>query len=294
MLSALVVFTSCSLKHDAGSNSAENRRKVIATSMHNATMGQMQVNTDPFNIAFRLNTLMVESEPYGWDVNHAALAAMRQNLLGAQTTITVNADVYTLSLQGQGKYDYIHTGVLVIHTNGAPLSNGNAWILDIPETANYRFSLSGTTVGLHADNYVITSAGDNKWEIQIGKLVANRPETEYSAAKSNWSGKITVTQDQFDNQGLEAVSKSTYSMDIESHRQITTMYVTDTMSVKTLEPLQFNPECAQGQVVGAGQLQTAFTFSWSGPLDFTLSEWKGEGVKCDPEIEVQYYGTVEE
>lgn len=295
MASGLLLLASCSLDHDAGSNDAATRRKLIAQSMHNSNIGQVLVNLDPFNIAFRLNTLMVESEAYGGDVNHTALGTIRQELFGASATIASdNQGVYTISLQGQGKYDYIHTGKLVVNTNGSTLSNGNVWSLSIPQTANYRFSMSGTTVALYADSYTVTSTEDNTWEIQIRKLVSNQPETDYPESKSDWSGKITMKQDQFTDQSLESVSKSTYSMEIESANQITTMYVTDTMSVQTMTPLVFNPACAQGQIVGSGSMKSAFTFPWSAPLDFTLSEWKGEGIACDPKIEVQYYGTVQE
>lgn len=294
MASGLLVFASCSLEHDAGGNDAATRQKVIAQSMHNSNIGQVLVNLDPFNIAFRLNTLMVESEAYGGDVNNAALGAIRKELFGASTTIASDGQgVYTLKLQGQGKKDYIHSGTLEVNTNGVPLSNGNVWSLSIPETSEYSLSMSGTMVKLYTDSYTITSTEDNKWNIQITKLVSSRPD--YGETKSDWSGKITIKQDEGSDQTMESVSKSTYSMEVESANQITTMYVTDTMSVQTMTPLVFNPQCETlGQIVGSGRMKSAFTFPWSDPLDFTLSEWKGEGIACDPKIEVQYYGAVQE
>ncbi len=295
MASSLLLFASCSLNVGNEGNDPETRRRIIATSMHNSNMGQILVCLDPFNLAFRLNTLMIESEAYEGNVNDNALAKMREDLFGTSTTITSdNEGVYTLVLKGQGKQDYLHSGTLVIQTNGSTLSNGNTWSLSIPKTAEYSFSMSGTTVALYTDSYTITSTEDNKWEIQIRKLVSNQPETDYTETKSDWSGKITMTQDKFTDQTLNSISKSTYTMEVESAYQITTMYVTDTMSVQTIDPLVFNPECGQSEIVGAGSMRSAFTYPWSDPLDFTLSEWKGEGTECDPEIEVQYYGVVQE
>ena len=53
-------------------------------------------------------------------------------------------------------------------------------------------------------------------------LVGDEDENE-NAAKSDWSGKITITQNQGD-QTAASIAKSTYSMDVASALQITTMY----------------------------------------------------------------------
>ena len=74
--------------------------------------------------------------------------------------------------------------------------------MSIPKSAKYCISNSSSIVGLYVDGYMISSTEDNKWEIQIQKLVSsmssstsdNLEDDEESEAKSNWSGKITITQ----------------------------------------------------------------------------------------------------
>ena len=120
----------------------------------------------------------------------------------------------------------------------------------------------------------------------------NLEDDEESEAKSNWSGKITITQNK-GNQTLASIKESTYNMDVASNYQITTMYTADTMSVQTTKPLTFNPACELGEhIVGNGVMSSAFTNSGANPLDVTLSTWKGEGNECNPEVETKYLGTV--
>lgn len=303
LASSLMLFTSCSLNQGSENDDPETRRKLVAYLMHTSNINQIIVCLDPFNVAFRLNTLMVESEAYGGDVNHAELSQIRQKLFGQSTISVDNTGTYTLTLQGEGEYDYLRSGTLVIQTNGSTLSDGNSWTLSIPQSAKYQISNSGSIVSLYANSYTVTSIEDNKWEIQIQKFVSSIPvsnpdglvgdeDENENAAKSDWSGKITITQNQGD-QTAASIAKSTYSMDVASALQITTMYTADTMSVQTSKSLTFNPECTLGEhIVGNGVMRSAFTNPQASALDFTLSTWKGEGNECNPEVETQYYGTV--
>ena len=300
LASGLWLFTSCSLNTNNEGDDPDTRRELVAYLMHTSNINQIIICLDPFNLAFRLNTLMVESEAYGGDVNHADLAQVRQKLFGQTTISSDNTGAYTLTLQGEGEYDYLRSGTVVIQTNGSTLSNGNSWTLSIPKSAKYCISNSSSIVGLYVDGYMISSTEDNKWEIQIQKLVSsmssstsdNLEDDEESEAKSNWSGKITITQNK-GNQTLASIKESTYNMDVASNYQITTMYTADTMSVQTTKPLTFNPACELGEhIVGNGVMSSAFTNSGANPLDVTLSTWKGEGNECNPEVETKYLGTV--
>lgn len=300
LASGLWLFSSCSLKTNNETDDPDTRRELVAYLMHTSNINQIIICLDPFNLAFRLNTLMVESEAYGGDVNHADLAQVRQKLFGQTTISSDNTGAYTLTLQGEGEYDYLRSGTVVIQTNGSTLSNGNSWTLSIPKSAKYCISNSSSIVGLYVDGYMISSTEDNKWEIQIQKLVSsmssstsdNLEDDKESEAKSNWSGKITITQNK-GNQTLASIKESTYNMDVASNYQITTMYTADTMSVQTTKPLTFNPACELGEhIVGNGVMSSAFTNSGANPLDVTLSTWKGEGNECNPEVETKYLGTV--
>ena len=300
LASGLWLFSSCSLKTNNETDDPDTRRELVAYLMHTSNINQIIICLDPFNLAFRLNTLMIESEAYGGDVNHTDLTSIRQALFGQTTITSDNTGTYTLTLQGEGEYDYLRSGTVVIQTNGSTLSDGNSWTLSIPKSAKYCISNSSSIVGLYVDGYMISSTEDNKWDIQIQKLVSsmssstsdNLEDDEESEAKSNWSGKITITQNKGD-QTLASIKESTYNMDVASDHQITTMYTADTMSVQTTKPLTFNPACELGEhIVGNGVMSSAFTNSGANPLDVTLSTWKGEGNECNPEVETKYLGTV--
>ncbi len=298
----LWLFSSCSLNNNNNDDDPDARRELIAYLMHTSNINQIILCLDPFNLAFRLNTLMTESEAYGGDVNHADLAQIRNDLFGTTTIAADNTGAYTLTLQGQGQYDYLRSGSITIQTNGSTLSNGNNWTISIPESSKYSISNSGSIIALQVKEYTITSVEDNKWEIQIQELVSSKAgsssdgnlenDDEESTDKSNWSGKITITQKTGD-QTFASIKETTYAMDVASAHQITTMYTADTMSVQTTKSLTFNPDCKLGEhIVGNGVMSSAFTNSGANPLDITLSTWKGEGNECDPEVETQFLGTV--
>ena len=66
LASGLWLFSSCSLKTNNETDDPDTRRELVAYLMHTSNINQIIICLDPFNLAFRLNTLMIESDEYGF------------------------------------------------------------------------------------------------------------------------------------------------------------------------------------------------------------------------------------
>ncbi len=293
MAAGLALFASC----DTGGETEEDLGAILAAYAYNSNVRQFTANLDPFHVAFLLNTLMVEADLLGVDVNDASLSTTRTTLFGSAIGISYDDQgVYTLLLSGKGEYDYLRNGTIKIKTYGTTLSSGNTWDVLIPKEDAYTVSIDGVLTKIYSEAYSIACTQDNTWRISLTHFVSNMPEAAEYELFSDWSGTMTMVQDQFPgDQSLASVSTSGYSLSVNSDSQIQTMYISDLMqvTVPSSTPLKFSPACPLNRILEGG-MSTHFTDSElvTDPYAIATAVWTESTTDCVANVELKYLGTI--
>lgn len=147
MAGCAALFSSC-LKGYEGTSAPST---LPYYSLYINTMNQSVFSLDPFDVAFRLNTLIVE----GNGDYEAAPQGVRDTLFAPGTILSYNETDgrYTLQYNGRAphmKNDYTRMGDLIIKTNGyATLTEpGARWNIEFPSETKYRI-VDGMRLGKH-------------------------------------------------------------------------------------------------------------------------------------------------
>lgn len=96
LLACVATLSACNT-NTGGEDPLITRYKQIGALFYLGTLNQLAYNLDPFDMAFRLNTLITETQNEGGSLDDLNSSALKTRLFGA-TTITKEGPVYTLSL----------------------------------------------------------------------------------------------------------------------------------------------------------------------------------------------------
>ena len=268
VLAGCIATLSSCLKNDY----YERTQTATGYNIYVSVYKQNVMTLDPFNVAFRLNTLINEGNG---DPNQAP-DSIKRLLCTSETTISFNESngVYTLTYTGSptegdiDKKDFVRKGTININTNG-----------------------------LTASSYFISNIGDNSWTVSTTQFVSSVPATSSDGttidAKSAWNATYTVTQSA-GTQKLSDIQSAIFS--IQSTCNGTTMYFPiDKMIVSTPTPFQYNPQCSTLVPVGDGKM-LIYLSDDANLENYTEAQLLGgsETNVCNPKTRISYGGYVTE
>ena len=153
LLASVATMSACNT-NTGGEDPLITRYKQIGALFYLGTLNQLAYNLDPFDMAFRLNTLITETQNEGGSLDDLNSSALKTRLFGA-TTITKEGPVYTLSLATIAPDD-IRSGTIRINTADGTLKDGHTWTLSLPKDEPYMVSIEGF---LASASELLTPAG---------------------------------------------------------------------------------------------------------------------------------------
>ena len=294
----IAIFSSC-LKNDY----FERTQTAMGHNIYVAVRKQNVMTLDPFNVAFRLNTLIVEGNG---DPNQAP-DSIKKLLCTAETTIAFDEanGVYTLVYTGSptegdsDKKDFVRKGTVKIKTNGYPTLNTPAaqWELDFSTSPTYSIFSSGDEIKLTANSYTINNTGDNNWSVYASSFISSVPATASDGTsfeyESNWNGSFKITQST-GTQKLSDIQNAIFSINSTNSGK-TMYYPIDEMTASTPTPFQYNPQCSTIVPVGNGKM-IIFLTDDPNLENYTEAELLGgsEINVCNPKTRISYGGYVNE
>ncbi len=288
LLTCAATLNACDL--DSDSVDQDTVYQEIGEVIFLGALSQFYYNIDPFDVAFRLNTLIIEAQNAGESLDEINNSEFKTQLLGTSTTITKEGGSYTLKLATVDP-DNTRSGTVVIATGDATLSEGNSWALSFPESDIYTVSIEGIISTITASQYTITAEADNQWNVYLSGFVSKTPDdgTSGNTAGSNWTGTMTVVQvDNPGDQTINGVSTSSYTVNISNSSNVTTAYFLDPITVRTPTPLTiYTPSC--GEIISNGSLIVSLVET-DDILDFASGSWTTESGSCTPTTSLTYHG----
>ena len=263
LLACVATLSACNT-NTGGEDPLITRYKQIGALFYLGTLNQLAYNLDPFDMAFRLNTLITETQNEGGSLDDLNSSALKTRLFGA-TTITKEGPVYTLNLATVAPDD-IRSGTIRINTADGTLKDGHTWTLSLPKDEPYMVSIDGLVC---------------KTKSESG--------TSGNTEGSNWSGNMTIVQvDNPGDQTLNGISTSSYTVEISNTTKVTTAYFLDAITVRTLTPLTYySPKCKQMITNGSMSIHLAESEDL---LDFAYAKWTPGTEDCKPTIALDYHG----
>lgn len=289
----------------------------VGTVLFLSVTSQIEYNLDPFEIAFRLNTLMtetlLEAEKNG-DPNPIITAeamnncAAKTRLFGKATIVDKGNNVYrieNIGLMTSTSNSTLRSGTIEILTgNGTPMAPNNMWYVNLSENDPYTISIDGTLISIHASSYQIKTLQDNKWELALSKYVAKIStdgDIQYNTEGSDWTGIMTITQkDNLGDQSLTGINSSSYELNISHTNSVTPSMIAEKVTVTTPRPiLIYSPAC--GKTILDGSLSIRLSES-EDFLDYTSVVWtpntdsgsdsdtEGDNKKCTATISMTCHG----
>ena len=290
LLACVATLSACNT--DTGGEDPQiTRYKQIGALLYLGTLNQLAYNLDPFDLAFRLNTLIIETQNAGGSLDDLNNSPLKTKLFGA-TIISKDGPVYTLNLATVGPDDDIRSGTIRINTADATLSDGHTWTLFLSKDDPYTVSIEGFLASVGASDYSITSEAENKWKVYLNGLVCKTKSESGSSGNvdgSNWSGNMTIVQvDNPGDQTLNGISTSSYTVDISNTTKVTTAYFLNEVTVRTLTPLTYySPKCKNLITNGSMSVHLADSDDL---LDFAYAKWTPGTEDCEPTIALDFHG----
>lgn len=299
VLAGCIATLSSCLKNDY----YERTQTAMGYNIYVSVRKQNVMTMDPFNVAFRLNTLIEEGNG---DPNQAP-DSIKNLLCTAETTITFDevSGIYTLTYTGSptagdsDDKDFIRKGTICIKTNGYPtLGTPSAqWEIDFNTAPTYSIFSNGDEIKLTASSYTISNTGDNNWTAYVSRFISSVPSVSEDGTtydyKSNWDGSYQFTQSS-GTQKLADVQNAIFT--INSTNSGTTMYYpNDNMTVSTPTPFRYNPQCSTVIPVGDGKM-IIFLSNDPNLENYTEAQLLGgsETNVCNPKTQISYGGYVTE
>lgn len=297
IFSSAVLMCSCLGDGDGGSGGTTDP---ITTGviLHNSAVSQSLTALDPFNIAFRLNALLVAGNG---DVNNAP-TEVKDELFGRSTEIKCTYEhgeyKYQIRFYGMaGTKDLVRAGKVEIVSIALYLTDPQAtWKVSIPKEEAYALQLkytgnnsSVTQVDISAAFYLIQNVGENTWKADMMSF-NSAPKNTSQQFQADWTASYTIKQESGD-QSLKGISSSNYAVDIDV-QGATSMFLRNKIIVKTTTPLQFSATCpAMNTIVGNGTMEVAFS---ENPESKSVSQWLGDDSDCKTKVRITYDGESEE
>lgn len=219
-----MLLTSCESSNRTTGDAWEQYYYEVGTVLFMSVTSQIEYNLDPFEIAFRLNSLMtetlLEAEQNG-DPNPVITAeamnncAVKSKLFGNATIVDRGNNIYKIDniglMTSPSDNNTLRSGNIEINTgNGGPMTPENVWYVNLGENDPYTISINGYVVSIHAFSYQIKTVQENKWNVSLSNYVAKIStdgDIQYNTEGSDWTGTMTITQKiiQGINHGLESL-----------------------------------------------------------------------------------------
>ena len=292
LLAGIVALCSSCLKNDYYKESLTS----TGYNIYLAAYRQSILALDPFNIAFRLNTLIVEGKG---DPNATTLTLRNEVLApGAQITYTESTGLYTIVYSGApatgdaARRDFTHKGSIRIFTNGyATLSEASAkWTVEI--LSGYTLYSNADAIGIKANVYTIENQETNSWSVSMQNFVSNISTASSSGSTnyaSDWTGVYEIKQET-GTQNVADVVKSIFTVNTHIRGSKTMYYPADAMTVATPTPYQYNPQCSNRVPVGNGKM-TISLMEDTALQNYTEAQLLGTDTKtCNPKTRITYSG----
>ena len=210
MAGCAALFSSC-LKDYEGTSAPST---LPYYSLYINTMNQSVFSLDPFDVAFRLNTLIVE----GNGDYEAAPQGVRDTLFAPGTILSYNETDgrYTLQYNGRAphmKNDYTRMGDLIIKTNGyATLTEpGARWNIEFPSETKYKIVDGSASVSMTSTSYIVSLTSTNQWAVTMSGMATTQSASNLS---SDWNGTYRIVQLSGD-QTYDAIKASHYTISTE-------------------------------------------------------------------------------
>ena len=253
LASVAMLLSSCESSNKTTGDAWEQYYYEVGTVLFMSVTSQIEYNLDPFEIAFRLNSLMtetlLEAEQNG-DPNPVITAeamnncAVKSKLFGNATI--VDRDNNTL-----------RSGNIEINTgNGGPMTPENVWYVNLGENDPYTISINGYVVSIHAFSYQIKTVQENKWNVSLSNYVAKIStdgDIQYNTEGSDWTGTMTITQkDNPGDQSWTGITSSSYELAISNTNSVTPSMIAEKVTVSTPTPIViYSPTCGQTILEGS-------------------------------------------
>lgn len=295
LLGCIAAFSSC-LKNDKWESDVVDNGVAIYVNV----LMQNQLALDPFNIAFRLNSLIVE----GNGDYTAASEKIKETLLGRDVKIAYDeiSGIYTVTFD-KSKTEFTRSGSVQIKTNGfATLGESMAqWQVNLPSVTPYTVAdeTESATINPGA-SYSIQNTGNNAWRVSMQTFVASLGNQDFDGTvvemASKWTGYYLVEQ-LSGTQKYEDISKSVYSVatDIANSTMTSLPFDVDRLSVRSIDnPLKFNPGCSLWLPVGSGKMVIMFTEDDTFQNLTDVEVLGTDNKTCRPVTRVKYRGLSKE
>lgn len=286
LIAFTAAFSSCNTHSGDDSGAAE---AYGIYKLNYFVMVQHVVVTDPFNIALRLNALLVESGSY-------TDQTVKDKLFGNGTTIDYDqaTGTYNINYSGSITNDLSRTGITTINTNGyANLQEANAlWEIKTTSSSPYKVSFGGEIiVNIPDETYAYTISNNGTgWTVSMRNI-----QTYYSSdnsQKADWTGTYNITPDVFS--GSSEVLNSKYSMDVNVASS-NAMNSIDVVNVSTDEkPIRFNPLCGARALAPGGKMLVTLASGMLTSKSYFTTNWLESASGCKPSFTITYDGTTEE
>jgi hypothetical protein len=242
----------------------------------------MDVAMDPFQVAHRLNLYLEGGET----------EALRQQLFPNATVKRADdGQSYTLTYTeapSQPALDYNRSGVVIVHTHGAKLSEKNAlWEIETdneyPYFVNYpNYGYWYLVLDPKQNVYQIENNGTNRWNVRGDEFYLS----DYSAgAHTNWSLDLIVTR--VDNGGANL---SAASFKVESGQRVNGGLIRENARYRyqTESPVYYSFTCGyNGKTSGKEQLLLVDNYDWA-PKDSMRIDRGTNPALCRPNFEFSY------
>ena len=289
MAGCAALFSSC-LKGYEGTSAPST---LPYYSLYINTMNQSVFSLDPFDVAFRLNTLIVE----GNGDYEAAPQGVRDTLFAPGTILSYNEtdSRYTLQYNGRTphmKNDYTRMGDLIIKTNGyATLTEpGARWNIEFPSETKYRIVDGSASVSMTSTSYIVSLTSTNQWAVTMSGMATTQSASNLS---SDWNGTYRIVQLSGD-QTYDAIKASHYTISTEIlyGKSMYEMYTSSDknelrINASTSVPFYYNPECSTRNPVAQGKLTIYLASDVAGqyPIDIELLGENNPKL-CNPKTKV--------
>lgn len=317
---AAMLLTSCESSNKTTGDAWEQYYYEVGTVLFMSVTSQIEYNLDPFEIAFRLNSLMtetlLEAEQNG-DPNPVITAeamnncAVKSKLFGNATIVDRGNNIYKIDniglMTSPSDNNTLRSGNIEINTgNGGPMTPENVWYVNLGENDPYTISINGYVVSIHAFSYQIKTVQENKWNVSLSNYVAKIStdgDIQYNTEGSDWTGTMTITQkDNPGDQSWTGITSSSYELAISNTNSVTPSMIAEKVTVSTPTPIViYSPTC--GQTILEGSLSIRLSES-EDFLDYTSVTWTpntdsdsdpdsdkaSDNKKCSPAISMTCHG----
>lgn len=282
------IFSSC-FKQDE----YEDSEIVGIYYLNHAIMNQHIVALDPFNVALRLNALLIESEG---DYTDQTLIT---KLFGDKSTVSYDETdgIYSIYFDGSATTDLARTGITIINTNGyANLMEANAsW--DIKTIASSQYKLTTDDGGIivnipegTSSAYTVSNSG-TRWTVRMRNFQSYY--YSYSSEKSDWTGTYTIVPDTFSGSS-EILKDTKFYIDVDVESSVA-MRSRDEVNVSTENPIRFNPVCGVRALAPGGTMKVILASgSMLDPTSYYTATWLTSISGCLPPLLLSYNGITQE